>query len=276
MISNDIRCNLCGQREFTVLEDDQSPFKVLQCTNCSLVFVHPHPDYSELKGHYGDHYYVDWIGAQRQRRIGMWENRLDKLMRFRSGGRLLDIGCGEGLFLQLAKESGWQVSGTEISSYAARHASNGLGVDIFCGELFGAGFVGDLFDVATMWHVLEHVKDPRAYLEEVRRILRPDGLLVLAVPNVNNLVMRMVYRIVKRRRLRLFSKEEKEVHLYHFSAETIKDYLEKADFECVRLAPDYGIIEQSKRWINRASVIPYYLAGIKVFNAIEVYARPRK
>jgi len=276
MKSLDVRCNLCGQSNFIVLEEDQPPFRVLKCNNCSLIFVYPRPDHSELIGHYNENYYVDWIGTQKDKRIRMWEKRLDKLKRFRSGGRLLDVGCGEGLFLHLAKEHGWQVSGTEISSYAAGYASNSLNVDIFYGEILYAGFPGDFFDVVTMWHVLEHVKDPKAYLTEVRHILKPEGLLVIAVPNVNGMVMRIAYRIARRRRLKLFSKEEKEVHLYHFSADTIKAYLEKTGFECLRLAPDFGIIEGSKKLINMISVIPYFIAGIKIFNSIEVYAQPKE
>ena len=273
MISLDVSCNLCGQSNFTVLEEDQPPFRVLKCNHCSLIFVYPRPDHSELIGHYNEDYYVDWIGTQKDKRIRMWEKRLDKLKGFRSGGRLLDVGCGEGLFLHLAKENGWQISGTELSSYAARYASNSLNVDIFYGEILDAGFPGDFFDVVTMWHVLEHVKDPKAYLKEVRHILKPEGLLVIAVPNVNGMVMRIAYRIAKRRRLKLFSKEEKELHLYHFSADTIRAYLEKTGFECLRLSPDFGIIEGSKKLINIISVIPYFIAGIKIFNSIEVYAQ---
>ncbi len=163
-----------------------------------------------------------------------------------------------------------------MSSYAAEYAADILGVDIFCGELPDAGYPDNSFEVVTMWHVLEHVTDPNNYLKEIHRILKPDGLLLVAVPNVNNLVMQIAYRIFKRRRLKLFSKDEKEVHLYHFSPITIKAYLEKAGFSCLSISPDYGIIELSKKCINMISIIPYYLAGIKIFNALEVFAIPKK
>lgn len=276
MISTEISCNLCGQRGFKVIEDDGAPLKVLQCESCSLVFVYPLPDRTELEEHYDDSYYRDWLHTQKESRIRMWTNRLNKLKRFRSGGNLLDVGCGEGTFLQLAKENGWKTSGTEVSSYAARYAANASGADIFCGEIPNAGYPENSFDVVSIWHALEHVRDPKRYLEEIQYILKPDGLLVIAVPNLNNLVMQIAYRIIKRRKLKLFSKDEKEVHLYHFSAQTIQAYLDITGFECLRLAPDFGIIEPSKRFINMISVIPYYLAKIKIFNAIEIYATPKK
>jgi len=267
-------CNLCGNKHFRVLEDD-APFRVLQCENCSLIFVYPCPDQGELVEHYNDNYYAEWIGAQERRRIRMWSRRLEKLERFRHKGRLLDIGCGEGTFLRLAKKNGWQISGTELSPYAAKYASDRLGDKIFCGELLDARYSTDSFDVVSMWHVLEHVTDPKRYLIEIRRILRPDGLLAIAVPNVNNLAMRIAYRIIKGRQMELFTKDQKEVHLYHFSPETIQTYLNKTGFKCVKLSPDFGITEYSKRLINMVSVIPFYLTGMKIFNAIEVYCKPK-
>jgi 2-polyprenyl-3-methyl-5-hydroxy-6-metoxy-1,4-benzoquinol methylase len=240
------------------------------------VFVYPYFDLSDLHEHYNDNYYKEWLNTQKEGRDRMWRQRLGKLERFQNRGRLLDVGCGEGTFLQLAQKNGWQVSGTEVSLYAAGYTSNLLKVDIFCGELPDSRYLENSFDVVTMWHVLEHVMDPHCYLTEIHRILKPNGLLLLAVPNLNNLVMQIVYRIFKRRKLKLFSKDEKEVHIYHFSWETIKSYLEKTEFDCLSIAPDFGIIDYSKKIVNTISIIPYYLFGAKIFNAIEIFAVPKK
>ncbi len=271
MILDEVNCNLCGKSGFRIIEKEGSYF-VLRCQTCTLVFVYPHPHNTNLQTHYDDAYYEKWLNAQSETRKSMWVRRLKKLEKFRRGGRLLDVGCGEGSFLKLAQRRGWDVAGTELSSYAAEYASKSLGVCIFCGELGDAGFTDNSFDVVTMWHVLEHVCDPKNYLKEIHRILRPGGLLVLAVPNVKNFVMQIAYRIIKRRRLRLFSEGDKEIHLYHFSPVTMEAYLKRTHFQCIRLGPDFGIVERSKRLANVISVIPYYLAGIKIFNAIEIFA----
>ncbi len=265
-------CNLCGQSSFKIRENDEPPFKVLECRSCGLAFVHPVPDIAGLAVHYDEDYYRDWISEQKSKRIRMWEDRLKKLEKHRQGGRLLDVGCADGAFLKLAQERGWDISGTEHSSYAAKYVSEALDISIFCGELFTAGYPDNSFDVVTMWHVLEHVSDPKRYLKEIHRILKPSGLLVLAVPNVNDLIMQMAYRICKLRRLKLFSVSDREIHLYHFSPRTIKAYLQETGFSCLRLSPDYGIVDFPKKMINMAAVGVYYLLGIKIFNAIEVYA----
>ena len=276
MLSSETKCNLCGQRQFKSVEEDQQPFKVLKCLNCSLVFVHPHPPSVELESHYDDGYYDEWISKQKARRLKMWQKRLEKITKFKSGGYLLDVGCGEGAFLGLAQKKEWQVSGTELSAFAAHYASKTLNTDIFCGDLLSVHFGENFFDVVTMWHVLEHVNDPKKYLSEIHRILKPGGLFVLAVPNVNNLVFQSAFWIARGRRLKLFTKGEKEIHLYHFSPVTLRRYLEEAGFGSLRLAPDFGIIEPAKKMVNWISVIPYYLAGIHIFDALEVFAVPAK
>jgi hypothetical protein len=87
--------------------------------------------------------------------------------------------------------------------------------------------------------------------------------------------MQIAYRIIRQRKVELFTKGEKEIHLYHFSPKTLKRYLNETGFKCLKLSPDFGIVESSKKLVNMISVIPYYFAGIKIFNAIEAYAIPK-
>jgi 2-polyprenyl-3-methyl-5-hydroxy-6-metoxy-1,4-benzoquinol methylase len=234
--------------------------------------VYPFPDIDMLAVHYDEDYYRDWINQQKNKRIRMWEGRLKKLEKRRQGGLLLDVGCGDGAFLKLAQEKGWTVSGTEHSLYAADYVSKAHGIPVFCGEIISAGYPENFFDVVTMWHVLEHVTDPERYLREIHRILKPSGLLVIAVPNVNDYVMRFAYRFVKGKPLKLFSKNDREIHLYHFSDETLRNYLRKSGFKCLKISPDYGITEYSKKAVNAIAAAFYYTTGLRIFNALEVYA----
>ena len=84
MSSPDMACNLCEQRQFKVIEEDQQPFKVLKCKDCSLVFVYPHPPRVELESHYDNGYYDDWISRQKAGRLRMWQKRLNKVTKFKS------------------------------------------------------------------------------------------------------------------------------------------------------------------------------------------------
>jgi ubiquinone/menaquinone biosynthesis C-methylase UbiE len=269
-------CNLCGGRNCEVFEEAEPPFRVLRCRDCTLTFVHPHPKREQLAAHYDGDYYREWLSGQAARRSGIWRRRMARIERLKPTGRLLDVGCGEGTFLALARERGWQIEGTEISAYASDRVSARLGCSIFCGDMGDAGYPENSFDVVTTWHTLEHMEDPLQCLRDIFRVLKPGGILVVAVPNVNDRLMSIAYRMVRRRKYKLFSVQDREVHLYHFSEGTIREYLERTGYDTIRLSPDYGIVDFPKRLINGIAVVPHYLGGPALFNAFEVFASPRK
>lgn len=97
-------------------------------------------------------------------------------------GRLLDIGCGNGAFLNRAKDMGWQVHGCEIDPKAVA-ACRSIGIDVIEGDVFAPQLAEQSFDVITLSHVIEHVHDQPALLQRARDLLRPGGWLWLAAPN---------------------------------------------------------------------------------------------
>lgn len=268
----EVVCNLCGGERFRIVEEAEKPIYVLKCVHCGLVFVDPPPESSFLAAHYDSDYYEDWMGTQWEKRLRMWQRRLDTIERQTSKGSLLDVGCATGTFLQLAKDSGWTVRGTELSHNAASFARDLLKADIFCGYLMDAGYDEACFDVVTFWHVLEHLPDPMRYLQEAHRILKPSGLLVIAVPNVDDYLMKIAYRVVKRRPLRLFTRFDREIHLFHFSADTLQLYLDQTGFQRIVISSDNGITEPAKRIIHAAGVALYHVTGLRFFNALEAHA----
>lgn len=103
----------------------------------------------------------------------------------KTGGTLLDIGCATGLFLQGMRGQGnWQVYGVEINPDVAAAARALHGLEVFAGTLEEARYPDKMFDVVTMWDVLEHLHDPAATLREIHRILKDDGMILVRVPNL--------------------------------------------------------------------------------------------
>ncbi len=102
-------------------------------------------------------------------------------------GKLLDIGCGNGTFLSRMRDAGWEVTGVEPDPAAAKLAQQGLGIPIFSGTLEDAKFADASFDAVTLSHVIEHVYNPVSLLSECRRLLKPNGRVVILTPNLESL-----------------------------------------------------------------------------------------
>ena len=269
----DCLCPLCRSTRYDIVEYTEAPYRVVRCSDCSLVYVDPIPNIGELSRHYNQDYYAEWISTQRKKRERMWVRRLKGIERVTQKRSILDVGCGEGLFLELAKRNGWRVHGTEVSVFATEFASKRLGQSVFCGEIWDAAFKERSFDVITMWHVLEHITSPIRTLQGLRKLLKPGGLLVLAVPNLNDRLMQAAYRLVKGRKLRLFSIEDKEIHLSHFSVQSLRLLLEKTGFTCEKIGPDFGTVELSKQLINSLATMLFFSMRVHWYNSIQVFAR---
>lgn len=99
------------------------------------------------------------------------------------GDRLLEIGCGVGTFLMLAQDRGWEVEGIDLSDAAVRASRRVHDLPIRIGSFLDLGFEERTYRAIVAWEVLEHVANPRAFLEKARSLLEPDGVLVCSVPN---------------------------------------------------------------------------------------------
>jgi len=184
-------CSLCGAREADLVLEKKagglnSPqtFRLWRCRSCELVRTEPRLTPDALEPHYGAEYWgeidcsdLDWI-----RRDQMY--RTNFLHRFRSQGKILDVGCGPGFFLRALDPGRWDRYGVEPMPIPHQKAARWLGSDrIWRGELTTSGFPRQDFDVVTFWDAFEHVANPRAVLEETSRLLRPGGLVLFTLPN---------------------------------------------------------------------------------------------
>jgi 2-polyprenyl-3-methyl-5-hydroxy-6-metoxy-1,4-benzoquinol methylase len=266
-------CDLCGGDNPRVIQEAESPFKVVRCNNCGLAFVAPLPDVDSLSTHYHhEEYYRAWIEKQKAQRLRLWQRRFRDMQRFRRSGKLLDVGCGLGTFVKISKDNGFDATGTEVSDFAVQYAYEAYGLNIIPGALEALRFPDDCFDVVTIWHVLEHLPSPRATLTEIHRILKKGGMLAVAVPNINEHIFRFAYRLVRGRELKLFSVDDKELHLYHFSQKTLQLILEKTGFEVEHMGVDLCHVEWAKRLIDHAAMCLWRLTGINFAGALQAYA----
>lgn len=270
------RCILCASCNYRVLETGRLVYKLVKCSGCGLVYITPIPSDKLLREKY-DANYCNLLRKHTARSLKIWQERLKKVEAFCGKGRLLDIGCGDGTFLSLAKKSGWEVSGVETSAASCEYIKKSLGVEVYNGQLKNASYPDEYFDVVTFWHSLEHMTDPQANLRSAQRILKKGGLLAVAMPNFDNYIYKVLYCIGKIRKKPHFlfedNEKEKEWHLNFFSPRTIKEMLTKTGFSVFFLTTDPSGLTLLKRLIDKIACSILFPIRIKIVLCMQVYAR---
>ena len=261
-------CNLCASRERRIIETSSDGVCTVKCRNCGFIFLNPVPATASFS-HYGEDYYRPWIEEQAAPRQALWQRRLELLNGCRSVGRLLDVGCGNGDFLRIAKEGGWETLGTEVSDWAIKHMRERLGLDVRQGDLVSLDLEEGSFDAVTMWHVLEHTADPSANLRKARQLLKKNGVPVLAVPNASNHIFRAVYALGKLRFLRYYTPGEREVHISHFTPSTLRQMLDKSGFRVVKIGIDHSALKLPNKIVESAACALKHLTGLNWGEALE-------
>ncbi len=231
---NHVPCNLCGS-------DDRLPhcpengLGLVKCQNCGLIYVSPRPAAEELYALYGETYfhnnesgvvgYTDYLKDERNIRKTS-QRRLRHIEKFAQPGRMIDVGCAAGFFASEAQKRGWQVEGLDVSSFAVDYTRATVGIDAHHGSLTEVDLPESAYDLVTMYDVIEHVPDPKAYVQRVAELLRPGGIFELATPDVGSFPARLTGK-------RWIGYKLSEEHVYYFSIKTLTRMLDEAGFDVV-------------------------------------------
>ena len=215
-------------------------YQLLRCPSCSLVWLDNPPPPDEMGAHYGADYDRSVSAAGED--LSRWRDRREALLRYKSGGAILDLGCSSGAFLQSLKGTAWQLYGIEMSAEVARRAEANCGAQVFVGDILDAPFAPGTFDAITCFHVFEHMHHPRKVLEKVSEWLKPGGIFYTLMPNIDSAGA----RIFKSYWYGL----ELPRHLYHFSPKSLKAVANSVGLDEVSLITGReAFIETSTRYV---------------------------
>ena len=237
-------------------------FDITKCSQCQLVYLNPQPSNEELNKYYlEDKYYsyaevlkedqgqlnlIDRVKKIFRKQIFLtygsnnhdifqelkkflyfpFKRRFGGIPAFINKGKLLDVGCGDGLFINELKGLGWLVYGLEIDQETVKRVQ-GSGLEVRCGRFEDFDFKSQKYDVVRLWHVLEHFKNPNFNLRKISSILKPGGQIILGIPNVNSLYSKIFKQD--------WSGFDVPRHLYHFSSRTIKKILVECGYSDIKI-----------------------------------------
>lgn len=233
-------------------------YQVVCCQRCGLLYTNPRPPPEALSEYYNSNYYAYSMTTDHKHRVKrsimtymarQWlkypknsvihDNSIAikyvtpilaqlirrqkwRLPAWKEGGRLLDVGCGWGEYPSIMSHLGWQVVGVEISRQAVVLGQEKYGLDVRCGTVESQQFPDQSFDVVTLWDVLEHLAYPSETLSEIYRILRPEGWLLITVPNSWSLQAHLFGDA--------WAQWDLPRHLSHFNSGTVRTLLNRCGF----------------------------------------------
>jgi len=256
-----VKCNLCGSDDPKLLfklpvrpqhrgQFNRDLWDIVRCNNCGLIYENPRPDSAARSifysfGNSEDRRFVDeWFLDNADINSIYWRQILKTMNHFISPGHLLDTGCGAGTFMIEAKKAGYTVSGQEISPFFAGYCREKLGLEIFEGELETLGLPSNSFDVLTAFDVIEHHPNPRQFLNEIHRLVHPDGLVVISTHDIGNFFARLYG--VNWRYLGAIG------HLTYFTRETLTQLLKVCGYRIVYIGGGHTIdANPAWEWLNR-------------------------
>jgi 2-polyprenyl-3-methyl-5-hydroxy-6-metoxy-1,4-benzoquinol methylase len=215
------------------ISDGGRPFRYLRDRESDIIFCDPLPTPEELSEYYSTSFNYGWYAKRKWlKRVQGWhrwkrvEKRLEKLLG--RTGTLLDVGCGHGWFLHAATHSGWNATGLDLPSDATLFAQKTLGLNIIHGSIEQPLHGATRYDVVSMWHSLEHTINPVDALQHAKAMLAPDGLLLIAVPNVKCYGQQL-------RGIDWVWLQQPFVHLWHFSEKALREILTEAGFAVLHI-----------------------------------------
>lgn len=274
-------CTICGAARADPLY--RLPAGTLvRCAGCGTVRRANLVDGEAAERLYDDDAYLEApyfevlkVGASRDQQPYLVYTRvLERIATMQTRGRLLDVGCSYGAFLELAADAGWEPLGVELSSKGCEYARRNRGLDVFHGTLEAASFPSGSVQAVTLWDVIEHLARPLETVREAHRILAPGGTLMLFTINQRSLISRvgdLLYRASGERWLKPLVLLYDIHHNFFFDPRTIRGLLLRAGFESVEIDWMDADID---RWQN-VPIPPLMALGSRILDRVaRVIGRP--
>lgn len=246
-------------------------FGIFECDQCHLLFTNPRPDSENLFRYYQSDEYLSHTSSKaglfsflyRSIRTVSIKKKYNLINNYKSGKNILDIGCGTGEFLKFFSDKNWNSCGIEPVKQAREFARKNYHLNVYDESKLNE-FDPEYFDVISMWHVLEHVPDLTGRITQIKRLLRQDGILVFALPNIESWDA-LHYK-------NFWAAWDVPRHLYHFSQSSFNALMNKNNLEIISIKPMkfdafYVSLLSEKYQSGKKNFLEAFINGIKSNNS---------
>ncbi|MGC4022134.1 MAG: class I SAM-dependent methyltransferase [Cyclobacteriaceae bacterium] len=216
-------CLLCGSSKLRTMAGYEKDY-LCQCNSCGFVFCQVKPSEEVLNKHYSQYPRARTIGEITLKR---YDSLLDSFEPYRKNNNMIDVGCGDGHFLDSAKKRGWNVFGTEFTQEAIDVCEE-KGIRMTKGPLLEQQYSSGTFDVVTSFEVIEHINTPQNEAKIFNTILRPGGIAYITTPNFNSISRNILgpkWNVI-----------EYPEHLSYYTPRTLTQLFEQNNFEKIEIS----------------------------------------
>lgn len=276
-------CDLCGHERFERKIVVNKRF-IVSCYKCKMISCYPMPEEGEIRAMYEDENYFEapYFTAQQEERETVHSRYMKEAAKLAEkhcyeGGRLLEIGPGQGHFLQLCLSGSIHYEGLDISSKVVYDLHNRFGVHMYQGIIEDGNMSGNLYKVITAFDVIEHSPSPKRWLQCVYESMENGGLLILSTVNVANLLYMIGHLLYKIGIKGPVSKLYPPYHLNYFTPEILEHYLTNVGFSDVRICQEnYDYWKATSNLLEQFILRMIYLGHNLTGNKTNLYAVAHK
>ncbi len=270
-----IQCPVCGKKSLNKVLDckdfslTQEHFDIIECPNCSLRHTFPIPTPDKIAPYYNFTDYIShtdidegWMNKLyhkvRKRTLHQKTNWIQSLFTGLKGS-ILEIGAGTGAFANAMKEKGWKVTALEPDESTRKRAKDNYKIDVLPIEDLYI-LPENSFDVITLWHVLEHVHELNGYFKAIHKLLKPNGRLIIAVPNYTSFDAKYYKSF--------WAAYDVPRHLYHFTPESMDFLSKRYQFKILQTKPMWfdsfyvSLLSEKYRQSGYLGILRAFVIGI--------------
>ena len=269
LCSNKKSNNSNFEKKITNININKYSFSIYKCKKCGLGISDPFLNRKEIESFHDIGPYRDKKGRRFNKFIEYLVNffcrsRARRIIKYKSVGKILDIGSGSGLLLSILKDKGWLTVANEINKKTANVIKKNYGLSVLQGDINNCKIKNNTFDVVNISHVLEHMTDPFSVIKKCRLILKKNGLLFIAIPNSSSL-----QAIIGRKHWYHLCLP---YHLYHLTEKNLFDLLKKNNFEIKYVKhfdAEMNIFGWTQTILNSLGLKRDFLFSILDFNSLK-------